>query len=60
VTCDRTFGVGRGEWQTTVRTSSTMSGDAKVFRVTNVLEAYEGDRRIFTRTWNTEIPRDLV
>jgi putative CocE/NonD family hydrolase len=60
VECDCTFGVGRGEWQTTVRTSSTMSGDADVFHVTNVLDAYEGERRVFTRTWHVEVPRDYV
>jgi putative CocE/NonD family hydrolase len=60
VVCDRTFSVGRGEWQTTVRTSSTMSGDAEVFHVTNVLDAYEGERRVFTRTWHVEVPRDHV
>jgi hypothetical protein len=60
VVCDRSFSVGRGEWQTTVRTSSTMSGDAEVFHVTNVLDAYEGERRVFTRTWQIEVPRDHV
>ncbi len=60
VLCDRTFGVGRGDWQATVRTASTMSATAGVFQVTNVLDAYEGARRVFTRTWHAEVPRDGV
>jgi uncharacterized protein len=60
VRSERAFGVGRGEWQATVRTASTLSATAGTFHVTNVLDAYEGDRRVFTRTWHAEVPRDLV
>jgi uncharacterized protein len=60
VQCDRVFAVGRGQWQTTVRTTSTMSATASAFQVTNVLDAYEGDRRVLTKTWHTEVPRDCV
>ena len=37
-----------------------MTSDATVFRVRNVLDAYEGIARIFTKTWNFSVPRDLV
>jgi uncharacterized protein len=60
IECQRVFAVGRGRWQTTVRTASTMSATASVFQVTNVLDAYEGDRRVFTKTWHSEVPRDCV
>ena len=60
VRCDRTLAVGRGPWQTRVRTTSTMSATAGTFQVTNVLDAYEGDRRVFTKTWHAEVPRDCV
>ena len=60
VRSDRNFAVGRGPWQTRVRTTSTMSATAGTFQVTNVLDAYEGDRRVFTRTWHAEVPRDCV
>ena len=60
VQCDRTFAVGRGQWQATVRTMSTLSATASSFQVTNVLDAYEGGRRVFTKTWHTQIPRDGV
>jgi hypothetical protein len=60
VRSDRAFSVGRGEWRATIRTASTLSATASIFQVTNVLDAYEGDRRVFTKTWHTEIPRDGV
>jgi uncharacterized protein len=60
VRCHRAFSVGRGEWQTTIRTESTLSATASAFQVTNVLDAYEGDARVFTKTWHAEVPRDCV
>jgi putative CocE/NonD family hydrolase len=60
VQCDREFAVSRGDWQVTVKTTSTMSATAAAFAVTNVLDAYEGDRRVFTRTWHAELPRECV
>jgi uncharacterized protein len=60
VECERTFRVGRGAWLATVRTASTMSATETAFQVTNLLGAYEGNRRVFVKTWHTEIPRDHV
>jgi hypothetical protein len=60
VECERTFSVGRAQWRATIRTVSTMSATASSFGVTNVLDAYEGDDRVFTRTWHAEVPRDCV
>ena len=60
VQCERAFSVGRKEWQATVRTASTMSATAHAFQVTNMVSAYEGDRRVFAKTWHTEHPRDGV
>lgn len=59
VACDCAITVGRGAWQTRVQTYSTMSADAAQFHLTNVLDAYEGDVRVFAKTWSTSIPRDL-
>ncbi len=58
VRCDREMSVGRGDWQVQVRSTSTMSATATSFLVTNVLEAYEGQDRVFARTWHADIPRD--
>jgi hypothetical protein len=43
-----------------VETDSRMTADADVFRVTNVLDAFEGETRIFTKAWTFSAPRDLV
>jgi hypothetical protein len=58
--CDRSILVGRGDWQTRVETSSVMTADRETFRVTNVLEAFEGNMRVFSKTWHFAVPRDLV
>ena len=57
---DWSIEVGRNDWRTRVETRSIMTSDATVFRVRNVLDAYEGNARIFTKTWNFSVPRDLV
>ena len=56
--CD--IGVGRGDWRTRVATTSHMTSDAERYRVTQTLDAYEGDTRIFARNWVLECPRDLA
>lgn len=60
VRCERVIKIGRGDWQTRVETSSVMSADAETFYVTNLLDAYEGNTRVFTKTWTFRVPRDLV
>jgi len=60
ICCERIAKVGRDEWQTKVETISRMSSTATDFHVTNVLNAYEGHTRIFTKSWTAAIPRNLV
>jgi hypothetical protein len=60
IRCDRTTGLQRDGWHVRVETSSTLSADAERFHATNVLDAYEGDTRVFTKTWHIQIPRRLV
>jgi hypothetical protein len=55
-----TSGMARGDWRTRAEVTSTMTGDADSFHVTTVLEAYEGETRVFARTWAFRFPRDLV
>jgi uncharacterized protein len=52
--------VGRDGWRTRVDTESRMTGDAEAFRVTNALEAYEANTRIFAKAWQFSVPRDHV
>jgi hypothetical protein len=37
-----------------------MSADAECFHVTSALDAYEGETRVFARTWAWRFPRDHV
>jgi hypothetical protein len=60
VRCEWTMNIGRGDWQTYLESVSTMTADAKHFFITNELTAFEGENQVFTKTWKTEIPRDLV
>jgi putative CocE/NonD family hydrolase len=56
--CERLVAISRGDWRTRVETRSTLSATPDDFHVTNTLDAYEGDRRLFARTWSRSIPRD--
>jgi uncharacterized protein len=55
---DRTDALSRGDWHVRVDTSSVLSGNAESFLVTNVVEGFEGDVRVFAKTWNLELPRE--
>jgi hypothetical protein len=59
-TVENTWGARRGDWQVRVVTSSSMTADATYFHITNVVEAFEGDTRVRTRTHSARIPRDNV
>jgi putative CocE/NonD family hydrolase len=59
-TCRWRIAIGRGEWQTCIETVSTMASDADAFQLANSIEAFEGERLVFSRTWTAEAPRDLV
>ncbi len=55
---ERTDGLSRGDWRVRVETSSVLTGDADSFLVTNTVDAYEGDVRVFAKTWSLAVPRD--
>jgi mRNA degradation ribonuclease J1/J2 len=58
--CDREIEISRESWQTRVETHSVMTSDAGHFYLTNVLDAYEGQVQVFTKSWTRVIPRDCV
>jgi len=60
VCCERTAGIGRGDWQTRVEASGTMTATSENFHVTSRLEVFEGDQRFFFRTWDFKVPREGV
>ena len=52
--------IGRDGWRTRIESESTMSATATDFLVTNRLEAFEGDVRVFADVSQATIPRDLA
>jgi hypothetical protein len=50
----------RGDWRTRVETRTRMRASRDQFLIDAELDAYEGERRVFSRSWHAEIPRDLV
>jgi hypothetical protein len=59
-TSERSITVARGDWRTRIETRSTLSASAEAFLVTNTLEGYERDARVFARSWHRSVPRDGV
>nr|WP_244954049.1 CocE/NonD family hydrolase [Spelaeicoccus albus] len=60
VECRREETVGRGNWETVVRTRSRMSADAHEFLLTDHLVAEKNGTEVFQRTWEHRIPRNHV
>ncbi len=60
VECKRQIEISRGDWVTRVETTSVMTGEKDYFHLTNVLDAYEGQVRIFTKSWTRKIRREGV
>jgi uncharacterized protein len=57
---ERQIAIGRGAWQTRVETVSTMSGDAGEFHITNQMDGYDAEVRVFSKSWTFTVPRDHV
>jgi hypothetical protein len=57
--CEWLIAFQRGNWRTRIETNSVLTSDATTFRVTNTLDAYEGETRVFSKTWTFTAPRDL-
>ncbi len=58
VVSERQISISRGEWATRVETRSTLTATREQFHVTNAADAYEGEARVFAKTWSRSIPRD--
>ncbi|GGS79716.1 CocE/NonD family hydrolase [Streptomyces griseoviridis] len=50
----------RAPWEVRVVTHTRLTCDERDFHVDATLDGYEGDRRVFSRTWNEKVPRDLL
>jgi putative CocE/NonD family hydrolase len=62
IRCEKTIKLERGReaWRVRLETSSRLTSDATTFWVTNTLDAYEGNARVFSKTWTLTVPRDQV
>lgn len=60
VSCSWEIKMKREDWSIRIETQNNMSSDGDSFRVINILNAYEGNTRVFTKSWNVQIPRWLV
>lgn len=52
--------LSRGHWSTRIQTCTRMSATQEAFYLQAELEAFEGETRVFAKTWNSTVPRDLV
>ena len=52
--------IGRGGWRTRVETESSMTATDDAFVVTNRVDAFEGEERVFSAARSTSIERDGV
>ncbi len=50
----------RGDWNVRATTHTLLTADADSFHLSAELDAFEGKRRVFSRTWNRRIRRKLV
>jgi len=55
---ERTF--RRGDWSVRTTTRTVLTADTSNFYIHAELDAYEGDKRIYSRNWDRTIPRDGV
>lgn len=52
--------MSRGDWKIRTITRTVLTSTPEHFRVAAMLDAYEGDQRVFSRNWHETIARDLV
>ncbi|MGD8617922.1 MAG: CocE/NonD family hydrolase [Gammaproteobacteria bacterium] len=50
----------RGDWQIRTVTRTVLTSSASDFFLRAELDAYEGDKRVYSQNWDTVIPRDFV
>ena len=60
ITCTWSIRIGRAGWRTRIESESTMNATARDFLVSNRLEAFEDETRVFADVSHATIPRDLV
>jgi hypothetical protein len=51
---------GRGDFRISLDARTRMRVTANEFLITGTLDAYEGEKRVFSREWDCRLPRDHV
>lgn len=54
------IGFERDGWHTRTVTRTILSSTTTHFRIQATLDAYEGDSRVFSKSWDEWVPRDLL
>ncbi len=57
-TIDLTCELGRANWQIRTEVTTRLTADADQFRIVARLRAWEGDKAVFERDWDLQLPRD--
>lgn len=55
-----TMGFARDDWSVRTTTKTVLTSTATDFHLSAELDAYEGDRRVYSKNWSTTIPRDFI
>ncbi|WP_181767259.1 CocE/NonD family hydrolase [Streptomyces albidus (ex Kaewkla and Franco 2022)] len=55
-----TMSFARDDWNVRTETRTVLRSTETEFVVNATLDGYEGDRRVFSRTWNERVPRDHI
>jgi putative CocE/NonD family hydrolase len=50
----------RSDWRIRTETRTVMTCTRDAFEIAATMEAFEAEKRVFSRTWDRRIPRDLV
>lgn len=50
----------RGNWHVQTRTRTVLTSNRTHFRIRAELEAFEDDKRVYQREWDTSIPRNML
>ncbi|MEX1078339.1 MAG: CocE/NonD family hydrolase [Homoserinimonas sp.] len=57
---DWTMAFERGDWQVHATTKTLLTSTPTHFHLYAELDAYEGEVRVVSKSWNTSIPRDFI
>jgi hypothetical protein len=55
-----TLALGHDGWHPRIEARTVMTASAEHFLLEADLEAFDGDRRVFARSWTRAVPRKLV